>query len=272
MTITCIADSYTDGLTPGNEKFQISGPIGQTNVWGIGTEGTGQGPQFATLQASTLIQNASFTGTNGQIPTSWAVTAPATVANCQVDNTVSFLGGTSVAFIGDGATATIQLTQTPGNLKPMRRYAFAVAYKASVAATGAQSLLIQFAGTGYTAASTEKISIPGNSWATSWAVVNFSINIPATLPSNFTLTISLTGTVPGGTKVWFDCIGFDAPTFENGLGFVATTGSTPFVRGDKFTSVIGNDYAGVFQTFFRRQFGVQLPSSGSPTIANSLAT
>ncbi len=270
MTVKCSADSYTDGRPMGSESFQISGPVGQSNVWGTGAEGSGSGPSFNTLQAGTILQNMSFDSFSGSVPSSWTADSGASLIAKSTSTT--FLGPASVQFTGDGSTATIQISQAPTALKPLKRYCFVVAYKATVAATPSQSILIQLSGTGYTPGPSEKILIPGGSWATTWTLASFFVNVPATLPSDLKLLISVTGTLPGGTSVFFDNAGFDAVTFENGLGFAASTGATPFVRGDKFMSVITNDLAGLFQVFFRRQFGVQLPSSGSPTIANSLAS
>jgi hypothetical protein len=52
---------------------------------------------------------------------------------------------------------------------------------------------------------------------------------------------------------------------------VAVRNSAPFVRDDQFDFTVTNTEGG-FQAFFRRTFGVQLPSHATtPTIADSLA-
>jgi hypothetical protein len=272
MLITCTNDSFSGNVTAGNEAFQITGPLGQTNTWGVGSEGTGQGPTFNTIQASSLLQNASFTTFAGGVPTGWTLTGPA--ADCAQDQTTSVLGGSSVKLTGDGTAATLALSQavTRGQLTPLKRYLVGGYYKASAVATSSQMLTINFSGSGYSPASSEQVQIAGNAWSTSWVFVSFWINLPKTLPTPWTLNLSLTGTVPNGTSVWFDSFGMAAATYENGLAFAATTGSTPFAKGDSFSSVIGNDFGGVFQVAARRLWGVQLPSSASPTIPNSLAT
>lgn len=276
MAVTCTVDSFSGNATAGQETFQITGPLGQSSVWGLGTEGTGSGPSFQTVQASTLITNAGFTNFAGNVPASWTLVTGTAGTNCNQDTTAGnyILSGSSVKLTGDSVTPTIQLTQALNKaaLTPMKRYLFAIWYKASAAATGAQALQINFTGTGYTPASSEQITIPGNSWQTAWTLVSFYVNLPQQLPANWTISISLTGTVPSGTNVWLDAGGFSPLTYENGLGFAASTGNTAFVRGDNFSSVIANDFGGTFQVFARRQFGCQLPSSSSPTIPNSLAT
>lgn len=49
-------------------------------------------------------------------------------------------------------------------------------------------------------------------------------------------------------------------------------GKVDFVQNDTFTYETTNNNAGVFQTFFGRYYGVQVNSSTSPTIPDSLAT
>ena len=68
-----------------------------------------------------------------------------------------------------------------------------------------------------------------------------------------------------------DDVAFGPVTYGAGAGVVAVRGSTPFVRNDRFTVSVANT-EGIVQAFFRRVFGVQLPSDGSPTIADSVAT
>jgi hypothetical protein len=274
MTINCVADSYSsNGIAQGNEKFQIQGPLGQQNVWGVGTEGTGLGPQIQNVQASTLIQNGNFTTFSGNVPTSWTLVSGTAGTNVMQDTASTYLGASALEFTGDGATATIQITQNVnGQLVPLKRYLLALYYKASATATASQSFAVNFTGAGYTAASTEKIAIPGNLWSTSWALAYFWINLPATLPNPFTLSIAVTGTLPNGTEIFVDNLGFGPAVYENGLAFASVTGSTPFVLRDTFSVPITNAYSGIFQTFARRAWGCQLPASGSPTISDTLAT
>jgi hypothetical protein len=271
MLITCVNDSYSGNVQPGNEAFQITGPIGQTNVWGVGTEGTGAGPTFNTAQASSLLSNGSFTTFSGTVPTSWTLTGP--TADCAQDVTTAVLGSSSVKLTGDSTTNPLVLSQAinRSSLTPMKRYLVCGYYKASATAAGS-TLTVAFSGTGYSPAGSEQFQVSGAAWATTWTFFSFWINLPKTLPSPWTLNITITGPLPTGTSLWFDTFGVVQAQFENGLGFAATTGGTAFVKGDSFSVAIGNDNAGAFQLFGRRNWGVQFPSSASPTIPNSLAT
>jgi hypothetical protein len=241
--------------------------------WDTEVNGSGTGPTFETLNGGSIIQNPDlelWTSTNS--PNSWTKTGTAGVHIFR-ESTNIYRGTYSLKFLGTGAQATIAVTQTitSGILVPRKRYCFTIRYKASAVDTASQTLTIQFTGTGYSATSTEKITVAGDVFDTSWTLKTFYINMPANIPSDFAISISVTGTLNSGKILYFDSIGFEAVTYHGGIGFTAVAGSTPFVRGDKFTFDVTNNQAGLIQDFFRRGYGVQLPSSASPTISDNLA-
>lgn len=119
----------------------------------------------------------------------------------------------------------------------------------------------------------ERIYLPAASLPTTYSLRHFWINLPNTLPDDWEIVLKWTGTPTNTKNLYLDSLAFGPAVWHGGIGAAVLAGSTQFIRGDKFTSAITNDEAGTFQTFFRRQFGVQLPSnaSGSETIADSLA-
>jgi hypothetical protein len=60
--------------------------------------------------------------------------------------------------------------------------------------------------------------------------------------------------------------------YHGGVAAAVVPGASRFAAGDRFTFTVSNDAAGVIQEAFRKNYGVQLPSSGAPTIADALAT
>lgn len=135
----------------------------------------------------------------------------------------------------------------------------------------AGTLTIQFEGTGYSASSGEKISSTVSSLGASYQLHHFFVTMPALIPSDFRLVIRWDGGTPStGEKVYVDDIGLGAVNYGGGIGIVAVRNGSPFVRDDRYELTVTNT-EGVFQAFFRRVFGVQLPSSGSPSIADALA-
>jgi len=276
MTFTCVTDSQRNGVPEGAESFDWSGEIGGSSPFSLKAEGSGRGPAIQVLNASTLISNGSFENTtlsgSGYYPNGWTTTGTVgTHINRDTGNV--YRGTYSLKFSGDGAQANIQVLQafTISRLRPKKRYCCSIRYKASgVPAAG--NILVHCTGTGYTASSSEKVDIAAGSFSTSWAHAYFFINLPDPIPTDFSLIVKIGSTLSNGTHVYFDSLAFGEVSWHGGLGAVAIAGSTRFMAGDKFTCAVSNNGAGVFQEFFRRYYRRQLPSSGSPNIADSLAT
>jgi hypothetical protein len=85
------------------------------------------------------------------------------------------------------------------------------------------------------------------------------------------LVIKWTGT-PSAHNIFIDGGGVAPVTYHNGVNFMVYAGTDKFIRNDRFSLTVSNDNNGVFQTFFRKTYGMQLPSTGSPTNADTLAT
>jgi hypothetical protein len=136
----------------------------------------------------------------------------------------------------------------------------------------AGDLTIQFEGTGYTAGSTEKISIAHGSLPTSWSLQHFFVNMPAQVPSDFKLVIKWTGTPSTNKAIYLDDFALGPVVYGGGgIGVAVIRGSTPFQRNDWYSFPVSS-VEGVFQRFFRRVYGVMLPSLDTPTIDDALAS
>lgn len=275
MTLTCVADSQTDGRTEGEEQFQWSGGVADQQ-FGFFTEGSGTGPVISTLNASSIIANRNFEDFTSNAPDSWTIdtgTAGTHILQ-QTAGANVFRGSKSLKFTGNGALAAIQISQTPtqSQLQPRRRYCLSVWVKAD-ATIAAGDLTIQFEGTGYSAASSEKVEIAAANLPTSWTNYSFFINLPDILPSDFELVIKWTGTPTNAKSVWIDDLAFGTVDWHGGVNAVVLAGATRFVRGDRISFTVANDGGGVHQEFARQVLGVQWPSEtdGSETIADALA-
>ena len=72
--------------------------------------------------------------------------------------------------------------------------------------------------------------------------------------------------------IYLDEVLVSAPVYYNGINFSMLRGEVEFEVGDRFESTITNNDDGVFQTYFRKTFGIQLPSvAGAGTEPDSLA-
>lgn len=268
-------DSFTDGVSEGSENIGWNGNAPGA-AYGISSLSTGSG-QIATIQpiqSAGILQNLDFESFTTNTPASFTIDLGTAGTHVFGDSTSTnfYHGAKGLKLTGDGALAAIQLSQPVplASVQANRGYCVTARIKAS-ASVSAGDLLISFTGTGYSAASTEKIAIAHGSLPTSWTLYNFFINLPATLPSDFALTIKWSGTPTSAKSVWIDDMGFGPVSYGAGMGCMAVRGATPFVRGDSFTTTV-TCTGGVFQSFFRDAFGYQLPSSGSNNINEALAT
>ncbi len=98
-------------------------------------------------------------------------------------------------------------------------------------------------------------------------------------PEGAILSITITPfSTPSGDWIMVDEAVVSQARYFNGFAYSVTRGELKDrleigdrnLSNDPFT--LTNDNAGVFQTFFRKAYGYQLPTAASPTIADSLAT
>lgn len=275
MFAVCTIDKDTGGVA-GSEQFQIGGKPAQANGKYSWEEfGSGLGAAMFPAQANSVISNFTFEDFTSDVPTNWTLDA-GTAATTVLEDTGTVYGGnggtSALRFKGNGAQASQQVSQT-GSWQAGRRYLVAV-YVLGDATIAAGALTIQLEGTGYSAGSSEKITMNAAALAaaTSWVLKYFFVNIPKEVPSDLKLVIKVTGTLTNNANVRFDYGGMTPVAYINGHCVAVVAGSEYFVKGDKFTWTVTNDGAGIVQTFFGKAFRCQLPSDGTPTIADTVAT
>lgn len=276
MTINCVGDSYTDGATEGSEEFEWYGEITGDGGFNDPEGGSGTGPTLTTVNADNILDNGDFEDWSGSSPSDWTVAVGTAGTHVQQEIVEIYRGDSSLELTGTGAQATIAVTQAvdTAGLVPGKRYIVTFWYKASAVDTASQSFTVKFTGTGYTEASSEKVTVLGDVFDTSWTLKHFYINLPLDIPEDWTLDIRAAGTLGSGKKIYFDDVCFAPVNWHGGIHAVVVAGQTAFVRNDRSTFTVANDNAGLFQRFFRRGFGIQLPSvtDTSETIADSLAS
>lgn len=275
MVFVVTADSYRDGATEGAESISWTGGVaGPPLDWEY--EGSGPGPSLIVANNGfSIIQNGDFENFTSDVPDSWDLDLGTATTHVADDTSAGnfYRGTTGLKLLGTGAIAEIKLSQTlaPSLFRSRRCYNVSVRVKAS-ATIAAGDLLICFVGTGYTASSTEKVSIAAAALPTSWTLYSFFIVLPAVIPSDWEIKISWSGTPTNAKSVWLDSLAIAEVVYHGGIGAVAVAGASPLAVGDRWTAAITNDNAGVFQRFFREYYRFQLPSSASPTNADALAT
>ncbi|HUG69888.1 MAG TPA: hypothetical protein VMM76_19205 [Pirellulaceae bacterium] len=270
-----VADSFHDDVEEGSEEIAWEGTV-PDQPHGITGGGSGYIATILPIHAATSghLLNADFEdGFTGGVPDNWDLVGGVGNTNVKAAGSADADHGVEALLLqGDASATSIEIKQTidKANVVGRKRYCVSARVKKTSATTG--SLTIQFEGTGYTAGGSEKISQAVSGLGTSYALHHFFVTLPARIPNDFRLVIRWDGGTPGGSeKVFVDDIGFGAVNYGGGIGVVAVRNSAPFVREDRYDVTVTNT-EGVFQSFFRRVFGAQLPSDPAmPTLADSLA-
>lgn len=274
MFVEVIADSESDGRTEGNETLQVFGQVANGGRYHWDTFGSGPGPTFSPVQADTLLTNCEMEDFTSDVPDGWTVDEGTSGTHILESTATVKRGDSALQFTGTAAEDEIQISQavTAGLFLPRKRY-FCGFWIKGEAGTSAGTLTIQFEGDGYTAAPSEKIELNAATLAAmggAFAWKYFFVNMPEEIPSDMALVIKWTGT-PSAHSVYIDGGGVTTPTWHNGVSFVAYAGSDPFIKNDRFSLLVTQSGGGIFQNWFRKTYGIQMPSAAVPTIPDSLA-
>lgn len=273
LTVECVNDQQSGGLVEGSEQFRVTGRAIEGNRFVWDNESSDTDLTFSTLNASSIVSNRDFEDWASNVPSSWTIDSGSAGFQVFRETTTVFRGSGSLQMAGDALTA-IQLSQpiTRTLLQSRKKYMLAVMIQTNGVTAGDLTIQFESPSGGYTAAGTEKITMNAAALAaaTSWSLQTFCWVTPDVIPDDLELVIKTTAALDG--DVFVDSLAFSPVVWAGGVSLSVLAGAAQFVKGDRFTVTVSNDNAGVFQTWFRRQFGFQLPTSGTPSQADSLAT
>ena len=112
--------------------------------------------------------------------------------------------------------------------------------------------------------------------STSYVTFSGTFRTPAVLPATYKLQIDLSTAIDNGKSVYIDDLALAemTPLYSGGPAIAAFAASTNPAAGDAWTIALTNTM-GVMAAWMERVFslrdkGLQLPYSGSPTVADSL--
>jgi hypothetical protein len=279
LTFECVSDTTT-GTASGREIFLVRGGQAISDITSyLWPGGSGANVQIASsdyISGQNTLTNGGFDSFTGGVPDNWTVTTG--VSNISQLSSGTFRNGSALRF--SGTTQTI-LTQTGSNriLGPNRRLIFGFWAKRVSGTTPPADPIISMdllnASTGATLSSVDTTT-GGSAISTSWQLyVGSYLNSYYAPASDITVQFDIN---PGVANVYaIDCAFVYAPTQAgtNGQFLQIIGGSTDWRIGDYATVAISNNYASTVLSYTERFFspfaiGLELPTSGSPTINNSV--
>ena len=263
LRVVCTADSELDGTSMGYERFTISGKPQAPSLLHYLSKGSGGPTNVSTAQASSII-DLGFDSFTSNVPNGWTVVAGTAGTHFLAETTeVVYSTGSSLEIAGN-----CELSLNIANItQPLGHYNCGFLIKSDGLVTGA-TLNIFFEGTGYTTEATgNEISMDATALnaQTSFDIENFAVVLPKSTPSDLTLRIEVTGMSAG--KIYLDFGWLSRPAYHDGIAVQVIAGREVFLRDDSFAFDVTNNDSGTYQKFFRDVYGVQLPTSGSPSIA-----
>lgn len=266
MTLTCTEDADTGALPRGQEQFLLEGQVGWDSQYGWQNEGSGVSVSLQTDNATNIMSNrdVEFWTDAGELE-SWdsVIGAPGVDFAQESDAANIHRGVSSLKLLGD---CRFEQVITNLLLEPYRQYRLSFWYKTEAASTGIVNLNI-LSPSGAVTIPVGPETPPLN--ATSGYVHRTAlIQLPANLSDDLIFRLDATQITD---PVWIDSMSFAPVTYGNGVGYSILAGSTDFSLRDRFTLPVSYQDEGTFQTWFRRTYRIQLPSSASPTIPDSLA-
>lgn len=294
LTLTALNDSQSATATAGRESWSITGVVSQPDQlswdWPKGSAVSTVLTAAAVDGSAQKLVNGDFEDFTTNDPDYWEIvvgTATTHIARAAAP----FTGTYSLSFIGDGSTLTAIRQEfadsTNGNsysLLPSTVYAFNCWVKMS-ATPGAGVLaatLTDSSGTTMTndASASQQITKDLTGVSTSWVNFGGFFQTPSVLPSTpHYLKLHLTTALSSSRTLYIDDATFILPTltYIGGPYLAVFPGATATVKNDTFSVTVANDWGGKFQKYFQiffdlRNLGLQLPSSGSPTIDEALVS
>lgn len=290
IDLLCTADSQS-GAALGSESFSAAGDAAQFDTlnwdWptGSGTN-TGLGAIDANSTAQNLLTNGDFEKfTVANTPDSWIIDPASAGAGTDIfkETVIVYSKLACLRFTGTGAVPLTGIYQTQTALKPDTVYAVNVWLRKSAGLIAGVLELDLHNGTTVInddQAVANALSVAFNATglsSASWKAFNAFFRTPKIMPATVRFRVKVTTALTNSESFLIDRLSF-MPATELYIGgpFASIfSGATKFIIGDTFTLAVSNAYDSRWQLLVEKLFGMrslgqQLPSSGAPTIADSL--
>lgn len=307
LGIATTADAQTGSQTAGQEQLTFTGAAAVANPWSYlwpGGSGVGKvinlcNPVVNNSGANpNLLTNgswASFSGASANYPDNFVALVGTVGTQILKSTGTVYFGSNSLEFVGDSSTltsvcqpfntaasATNGAGGTPAKLVPQTPYALVLWYKLSAGAPAAGVLKMDLVdGSNSTisdsASTVNSATVNLNGVAdTNWHTLTLVGRLPAVLPATVKLRLSLSTALTTGTNLFIGGVACNPMTqlYAGGPYCSPFSGNTNTILGDSWTMAVTPTW-GVLQQWFERVFGMkalglQIPGSGSPTVADSV--
>ncbi len=277
IQLECISDTTT-GATAGSEVFRVTGSADYNNIndslWPGGT-GVNSTITSSDYIGGNLLTNGSFETWTGGLPNDWTLAGGVSAGIAQYTAN-PFRASAALLFQNDAVTTILAQSMGTTTLGPGKRIIFGF-WARRVSGTATQAVEMQFqtsSGSAYATvtASAAALNAAGSTWTLYHGTYQHAYTAPET-----TMDVVIERSGDAGVTVAVDCAFIYVPSQygTNGQFFTLIGGSTDWRIGDRITAQITNDYASTVLSYTERFFapfanGIELPTSGSPTVNNSV--
>jgi hypothetical protein len=299
ITINCTADSSTNSGLAGNESFTALGAYSVNSFSWLYPVGSGGITSLSAINASqnvtqgTLLNNGDFeTWTVANVPDGFVIDVGTAGTTVKKSTAQHYTGAASLNIVGNGSelttvSQTFNLSSgTTGILAPLSLYAVNCWVKMDTTPAAGILRIALVDGTNTVIndqdGNANSFTLALTGLGTSFTALNGAFRTPQILPSTVKLQLKLTTALTSARNLYVDRLGLGlmSTLYAGGPSFAVFSGSTNFYAPDGFLATATNSFGAAatqstFQWGFDRilgmkNFGLLLPSSGSPTINDSL--
>lgn len=269
---------YRLTLTHPNGNIQTTAPISfddagggvQTAIQALDDFGsttvatTGTGPNYT--------HTITFTGIAGTVPAITSTNEFDTGSIGHADISTGDQGGYAIySMYWVGNASTLHRIQQSVDLEAFTVYSGIIWLKKTASTTGTLVISLKN-GAGTIIADdngvNNSVSIDVSTLSSSaYTPTTFFFRTPTDMPTLVFLDVAATVAINSAKNIYFDNLTLAPARAVSGFYAAAFPGVAP-TSSQVYSIAATNNYAGRLQTAFMRFFGVQLPSSGTPTIAD----
>jgi hypothetical protein len=230
----------------------------------------GRGPRILVSNHLNLVANGNFTSWGTNVPTGWTVGAGTAGTNIFKNDAILWVNPHSLELKSNGVASAIRVNSEV-SVAPRTVYCLSfVARRSSGLTTAGANFNVSLKTDG--SGTVNAFSASPTTLSTSFTRYSVFFVVADAMPQDFRIEVqwsSATGN--SGESIYVGEVTLVKAPVHNHTAIVVHRGTTNWKVGDEITVTTANDYGGLFQTFLGRAFGIQLPSSGSPSINDSLA-